>query len=88
MKLVDVHPDGSAYNVVESVRRVDVTPGKPKRVDVDGGSTAMTFLRGHRIRIEVASSNFPSYDCLEAADQTVHWGGRSASRLVLPVYDG
>jgi len=88
MKLVDVHPDGRALNVVDSVRRVDLTPGKPRLVEVAVGSTAMTFARGHRIRIEVASSNWPHFDCVEAADQTVHFGGRSGSRLLLPVYPG
>ncbi|HEX3806334.1 MAG TPA: CocE/NonD family hydrolase [Gaiellaceae bacterium] len=85
VKLVDVHPDGRAFNVVDSLRRVDLTPGKPTRVSVHAGRTAQTFLRGHRIRIEIASSNAPSFDYLEAADQTVHWGGRTPSRLLLPV---
>jgi hypothetical protein len=86
MKLVDVHADGTALNIVDSVRRVELTPGKPRQVDVVVGSTAMTFERGHRIRIEIASSNWPHFDCVEAADQTVYCGGRSGSKLLLPVY--
>ncbi|HET7568159.1 MAG TPA: CocE/NonD family hydrolase [Gaiellaceae bacterium] len=85
VKLVDVHPDGRAFNVVDSVARVDLAPGRPSRVRVDVGRTAMTFLPGHRIRIEVASSNHPHLDSLEAADQTLHWGGRTPSRLLLPL---
>jgi putative CocE/NonD family hydrolase len=88
VKLLDVHPDGRALNVVDSIRRVDLVPGKAQLVDVAVGSTAMTFARGHRIRIELASSNWPQFDCVEAGDQVVHWGGRSGSRLLLPVYDG
>lgn len=87
VKLVDVHPDGRAFNVVDSVQRVELTPGRARRVEVVLGSTAMTFARGHRIRIEIASSNWPHLDCLAAADQTVHWGGRSGSRLLLPLYE-
>ena len=88
VKRVDVHPDGRALNVVDSARRAELAPGKPAQVDIDVGSTAMTFRRRHRIRIEIASSNWPHVDCLDAADQVVHWGGRSGSRLLLPVYDG
>ena len=88
VKLVDVHPDGTAYNIVDSVRRVGLTPGRARRVDVEVGSTAMVFKRGHRIRVQVASSNWPFFDLLGAADQTLHRGGRSGSRLVLPAYDG
>lgn len=86
VKLVDVHPDGRAFNVVDSVARFEPVRGRPTRVRVDVGRTAMTFLPGHRIRIEVASSNHPHLDCLEAADQTLHWGGRTPSRLILPVH--
>ena len=85
VKLVDVHPDGKAYNVVDSIKRDDLTPGRTTRVTVPAGRTAQTFLRGHRIRVQIASSNAPGYDCLEAADQTVHWGGRTPSRVLLPV---
>jgi hypothetical protein len=84
-KLVDVHRDGRALNVVDSIRRVELTPGKAQPVEVVVGSTAMTFRRGHRIRLEVASSNWPQFDLLDAAEQTLHWGGRSGSRLLLPV---
>lgn len=100
VKLVDVHPDGRALNVVDSVRRGEFTPGRPRAVKVDVGTTAMTFLRGHRIRIEVSSSNFPRLDRnpstgqhwgdaikLARAEQTVVVGGRRASSVTLPVVD-
>lgn len=84
VKLVDVHPDGTAINVTDSIRRVELTPGRAKTIEVSAGSTAMTFRRGHRIRVEIASANFPQFDCLGAAQQTVHHG----SSLLLPVYPG
>lgn len=101
VKLVDVWPDGTAYNVVDSVARVALVPGEPRRVEVAVGSTAMCFRVGHRIRVEVSSSNFPRLDRnpstgvpprdateLRAARQTVHHGGRAGSRIILPVVEG
>ncbi len=82
MKLVDVHPDGRAFNVVDSIRRVSLTPGRARRVSVAVGSTAMTFVRGHRIRVHVASSNYPRFarNPAGAADQSVYAGGRRRTR--------
>jgi uncharacterized protein len=67
---------------------VPTTPGTPQEVGVDVGSTALAFAAGHRIRIEIASSNYPRFDTSPAADQTVHHGGRALSQLTLPVYEG
>ncbi len=88
VKLVDVHPDGTAMSVVDSVRRVELPAGGSTAVEVTVGSTAMTFRAGHRIRVEIASSNYPRFDLCPAGDQTVHRGGRAASRIVLPAYTG
>jgi len=98
VKLVDVHPDGRAMNVVDSVRRQSFTPGRPRNVTVVVGSTAIEFPKGHRIRVEVSSSNFPRLDrnpsraehwgdatTLERATQTVVRGGARGSRITLPV---
>jgi uncharacterized protein len=89
VKLVDVHPDERAMLVVDSIRRVSgAGAGAGQAVEVEVGSTALTFKAGHRIRVEVASSNFPRYDLSPKADQTVHHGGRAPSRIVLPVWAG
>jgi len=101
VKLVDVHPDGRAYNVVDSVRRARLTPGEPAGVDVEVGSTAMAFLAGHRLRVEVSSSNFPRLDrnpstgedantatSLQPAQQTVLHGGATPSWIELPAVTG
>lgn len=98
VKLVDVWPDERAFNVVDSIRRVDVTPDQPRNVAVAVGSTAVCFRAGHRIRVEISSSNFPRFDrnpstgmpsaeatVLEGAWQTVHHDG---SWIDLPVTDG
>ncbi len=72
VKLLDVYPDGRAYNLDESIQRVRwregwekpvfMEPGKVYKVDVGPLVTSNAFLPGHRIRIEVSSSNFPRFD--------------------------
>ncbi len=71
-KLVDVHPDGYAHNVSEGIIRARyrnsdyreswLTPGAAHDYTIDLGYTATVFRRGHRIRLEVSSSNFPHFD--------------------------
>jgi putative CocE/NonD family hydrolase len=98
VKCVDVHPDGRAYNLVDSVRRLGLTPGQPQQVDVDLGSTAVVIAAGHRLRVEVSSSNFPRLDrnpstgedaatatALKPASQTVLHGGDTPSWVELSV---
>ena len=98
VKLVDVHPDGRALSVVDSVLRAPFEPGTPQDIHVDVGATAMALAAGHRIRVEISSSNFPRLDRnpstgvpagqathLEGARQSVYLGGPRGSRLTLPV---
>ena len=71
-KLVDVHLDGYAHNVSEGIIRARyrnsneapswITPGAVHDYVVDLGYTASVFQKGHRIRLEVSSSNFPHFD--------------------------
>ncbi len=70
-KLVDVHPAGDAMLVCDGIlvlsaregldRRVPVVPDEPLTVTVELGHTAMRFSPGHRIRLELSSSNFPRF---------------------------
>ncbi len=72
VKLVDVYPDGTAYNLDESIQRVRwrngwekpvfMEPGRVYKVEVGPLVTGNSFLPGHRIRIEVSSSNFPRFE--------------------------
>lgn len=72
IKLIDVYPDGSAYNLDETIQRVRYREGYDKEVWMEKGkvykvemtpmSTSNFFKPGHRIRIEVSSSNFPRFD--------------------------
>ncbi|MFC2158345.1 CocE/NonD family hydrolase [Acidobacteriota bacterium] len=71
VKLIDVYPDGRAYNLSDTIQRVRYREGYDKEVFMEKGnvyklpvssmSTSNYFAPGHRIRIEVSSSNFPRY---------------------------
>jgi putative CocE/NonD family hydrolase len=72
-KLVDVYPDGRAYNVVcDGITRARyhkslfapelLTPGEVNEYVINLEAVSQLFRKGHRIRIDVASSSFPEYD--------------------------
>jgi putative CocE/NonD family hydrolase len=71
-KLVDVFPDGTARNLTDGILRLRyrnsldkpelAKPGELYHIEVDAGVTSNVFLKGHRIRLEVSSSNFPRFD--------------------------
>jgi len=71
-KLVDVYPDGRAYNIAEGIMRArgrksifqpePVNPGEVYEYTINLGTTSQLFRKGHRIRIDISSSNFPMYD--------------------------
>ena len=109
-KLIDVAPDGFARNVQEGILRARyretrgrapgslVEPGKVYEYKIDLWSASNAFLPGHRIRLEVSSSNFPHFDRnlntgedpatgsrIEVATQTVHHSKQYPSHLVLPI---
>jgi len=113
-RLIDVAPDGRAIDVTSGMVRAryreNAFPAQasltPKLLEPDAVTefrirlrpTAHRFLAGHRIRLDVTSSDFPNYDRnhntaadqnadaeLVTASQTVHHGPTWASRLVLPV---
>jgi len=73
VKLLDVYPDGTAYNLDETIQRlryrdgydkplVWMEPGKVYKVTLQPMTTSNYFPAGHRIRVEVSSSNFPRFD--------------------------
>jgi uncharacterized protein len=110
-KLIDVRPDGYAQNIVEGVLRARfresltaptlITPEKVYEYAIDLWATSHVFKAGHRLRLEVSSSNFPRYDRnpntghefgvddeLRTAQQTIFHDQRYPSHLVLPVIPG
>jgi hypothetical protein len=108
-KLVDVGPDGFARNLTEGILRARyresttgapqaIRPGEVYEYKIDLWSTSNVFLKGHRIRLEVSSSNFPRFDrnlntgkdastdsTMVRATNTVLHDGAHPSALILPV---
>ncbi len=106
-RLVDVDPNGLARDVCMGVVRARyrdgvakpqlIEPGKVIKYTIRLGPTANAFLPGHRIRLDVTSSDFPNYDrnhntaadqnadaALAVARQTIHHGKGHLSRITLP----
>ena len=82
VKVIDVYPDGRAFNLDESIQRmryragydkpeVWMEPGKVYEVSLQPLTTSNYFEAGHRLRIEVSSSNFPRFD------RNLNTGGRN-----------
>ena len=71
-KLLDVSPTGYAMNLCDGIIRARsrksrstptlLTAGRVYRYEIEVGVTGNVFRRGHRIRLEVSSSNFPRFD--------------------------
>jgi len=82
VKVIDVYPDGRAYNLDESIQRmryrdgydkpvVWMEPGKVAKVTFQPLATSNYFDVGHRLRLEVSSSSFPLYE------RNLNTGGRN-----------
>ena len=107
-KLVDVEPCGAARSLSDGIIRGryrlgtdaarPANPGEVAEYTIDLVATSNVFKAGHRIRLEISSSNFPRFDrnfntsadpwsateCIPAI-QTVHHDGQYSSRVRLPV---
>lgn len=94
-RLCDVDAQGVSRNITDGVVRVNREAGEHV---VDLWATSIVFLAGHRIRMQVTSSNFPRWDRnlgtgesprtgteMRTAQQTVHHDASRPSRIVLPV---
>jgi len=113
-KLIDVYPssewypDGYALNLTDGIRRLRyrngseqahfLPPGEVAEITITLYPTSNSFVAGHRIRLDIASSNFPKFDVnpntgepigldrrKKIADNTVYHNAASPSRILLPV---
>ena len=107
-KLVDVRPDGYAHNVQDGIVRAryrtsvrepsPIIPGRVYQYAIDLWATSHVVKAGHRVRVDISSSNFPRFDRnpntgaalgadarLETARQTVHHSAQYPSHITLPV---
>jgi putative CocE/NonD family hydrolase len=108
-KLCDVYPDGRSMNIAEGVLRARfrerrweaprlMKPGTVYEFPIDLQATSNVFRRGHHIRLDIGSSNFPLWDRnlntgndpatdteMRRARQTIHHDAAHPSHLILPV---
>lgn len=108
IKLIDVYPDGRAYNLDETIQRARYREGYDKEVflkkdevvklEMTPMATSNFFEKGHRIRVEISSSNFPrfernlntggeNYDEKEGviAHNKIHHSKQHPSQIRLPI---
>jgi hypothetical protein len=107
-KLVDVSPSGYAMNLCDGIIRARyrdsfrepelLEPNQAYEYRIDVGVTGNVFKRGHRVRLEISSSNFPRYDRnlntgqdngnsteIRQAHQEIFHSSAQPSHIVLPV---
>ena len=113
-KLIDVYPPNKDYpagvdlNIADSIVRARyrkgpgkaefLKPGQPEEFTIEMYPTSLVFQRGHRIRLDISSSNFPRFDVnpntgeplndnrrWRIAENSVYFGGSHASQILLPV---
>ncbi len=72
VKLIDVFPGGQARNLTDGILRAryrdslekpsPIEPGRIYKLKIDAGVTSNVFRKGHSLRVEISSSNFPRFD--------------------------
>jgi putative CocE/NonD family hydrolase len=113
-KLVDVYPPSAGFaagvdlNIADSIVRARyrngpgkaelLKPGQPYEFTIEMYPTSLVFKRGHRIRLDISSSNFPRFDVnpntgeplnnnrrSQAAENTIYLDAEHPSRIILPL---
>jgi len=102
------YPQGYAMNLTDGILRARyreswerpqfMKPGQVYRVTISAFPTSNLFAKGHRIRLDISSSNFPHFDAnpntgepegtakrAQIARNRIHFGGKYGSHVVLPV---
>lgn len=105
-KLCDVYPDGRSMLLCDGALRAacreslsnpaPLEPGKIYQFNIDLGSTSIIFNKGHRIRVDISSSNAPRFavhpnvwgeGAPQVAHQTIYCRGEHKSAVILPVVE-
>ncbi len=107
-KLVDVWPNGFAQNLTDGILRARyrnshahpelLKPGEVYKIRIDMWNTSNVFLAGHKLRVEISSSNFPRFDrnlntgesagassSMVKAENSIYHDAEHPSALILPV---
>lgn len=111
-KLLDIYPDGRQISMLDGVTRLKfhdgfdqarpVEPGTVVPLEIDLWSISLIFNRGHRIGVQLTSSNYPRYEVnpntgadypvadvpMSVANNSIHFGPEMPSALILPVVVG
>ncbi|GAA2130933.1 CocE/NonD family hydrolase [Actinomadura napierensis] len=98
VRLCEVDANGVSRNIVDGITRVHTEPGRIDEVEIDLWSTSIAIRAGHRLRVQVTSSNFPRWDrnlntgepvtegtAIRVARQRIHHDRNRPSRLILPI---
>ncbi|MFC9664055.1 CocE/NonD family hydrolase [Nocardia sp. NPDC127606] len=98
VRLCDVDEKGTSLNIVDGIKRVHTESGRVDEHEIDLWSTSIVIKAGHRLRVQVTSSNFPRWDRNlntgedplvatehRAAHQRIFHDAARPSRLILPV---
>jgi len=106
--LCDVYPDGRSVSILDGAIRAChrnttreehlLAPGEVYEFTINLWDTALAFERGHSIRVDISSSNFPRFEANTntgassgsdttrvVARNTVYFGADRPSALILPV---
>lgn len=107
-KLVDIYPDGREILMLDNIQRLKFRKGFEKaeplpqgevgEITIDLWSISLIFGKGHRIGVQISSSNYPRFEKnpnsgddfptdsnQRVANNTIHFGGSYTSALILPV---
>ncbi len=107
-KLLDVYPDGRQMLITDGIQRVKfrngfeqadlLPPGAIGELDIDLWNTSLIYNKGHRIAVQISSSNYPRFEInpntgddfpdgveLVKAENTLHFGSQHPSALILPI---
>jgi hypothetical protein len=96
VSLCDVAPDGRSHLVAKGMLNATrrdslskpkpLTPGELYELEIQIDCTAWMFAKGHRIRLSIASADWPNvWPTPQAATNRVYWGPEHPSRLILPI---
>jgi uncharacterized protein len=97
VKLVDVYPDGRSYGLADGICRARyrnggehadlLEPGQIYEYKIDLQATSNVFKAGHRIRLQVSSSNFPRFSRNQNTGASIHSDAELKSALQTILHD-
>lgn len=107
-KLLDIYPDGRQMLITDNIQRLKfrksfenadpLAPGSVDELEIDLWSTSLIYNKGHRIGVQISSSNYPRFELnpntgddrpedveMVTAKNTIYFGAKYPSALILPI---